>query len=287
MDKNMKSIEKIKEFKNNSNTPSVSCIIPSSRNVVEFLIKDLEIQEYDNFEIILCKGFNNPAEAKNKAAEIASGEVLVFIDDDVRIPNIHWLRNLVKPIIDNYPKDIGIIGSAFVLPTNSTKFEKWISREFDRIEFPETNRIVESDLAGANCLAIKKNLFNKINGFNVNFITSEDNFIRYVIRQLGLKSYIAPFTLLYHPRPKNYIMLLRKYIWYYHYCAKGVKKTGISTLGRKLDTWYKKIAYFLAIHVMLIIDLLYDRINHKFRLRPLYASTIYIGRLSYIWGWIK
>ncbi len=268
--------------------PLVSCIVPTSRpDLLRGLVEALEKQDYPNKEVIVEEGYRNPSAARNRGAERASGEIFAFIDDDVIIPATNWLTNLVLPLLAESADDIGLVSSGFLLPPDATKFERSIARQFDRIEFSPVEELTESDLAGANCLAIKKKLFQSIGGWDEGYVTSEDNEMRERLRQLGLKPYMAPQTLIYHPRPKTLTELTRKYVWYYFNSAMATK-SGADTLGyRRLNSVWRKAAYIAAVAFGFLADLIYWRTKRRFAFRPLYAYVILVGRLSYLWAWIR
>lgn len=100
-------------------TPLVSVVIPTL-NRYEYLkdvLKDLEVQDYQNFEVIICdqtdnipKGFYNGWNyniklieqeekalwlARNKCIQIANGEFVLLFDDDSRVES-NWISNHLK-----------------------------------------------------------------------------------------------------------------------------------------------------------------------------------------------
>jgi GT2 family glycosyltransferase len=231
------------------------------------LVEALEKQDYPNKEVILEEGNRNASTARNRGAERARGEIFVFIDDDVIIPATNWLTDLVLPLLAESADDIGLVSSSFLLSPDATRFERSIAKQFDRIEFSPVEELTESDLAGSNCLAIKKKLFQSIGGWDERYVTSEDNEMRERLRHLGLKPYMAPQTQIYHPRSKTLTELTGKCVWYYFNSAMATK-SGADTLGyRRLNSVWRKVAYIVALLFGFLADLIYWRTKRRFAFR--------------------
>ncbi|MFN7182512.1 MAG: glycosyltransferase family 2 protein, partial [Planctomycetota bacterium] len=83
--------------------PLVSIIIPSlyfdQRNEnIHNLIKDIENQTLKDIEIIFVIGDNRQGRAINTGAKIASGDILVILDDDTRLGNNKVIENLYNAL---------------------------------------------------------------------------------------------------------------------------------------------------------------------------------------------
>lgn len=106
--------------------------------------------------------------ARNTGIKNSNGDILAFIDDDVRVADV-WAKN----IVDSYNNDEVLCAGGEVKMTNINvaKKKNWVSNYFLRfispIEFPEkTGRINEPFfLIGAN-MSFKKNVFEKYGLFN-------------------------------------------------------------------------------------------------------------------------
>jgi cellulose synthase/poly-beta-1,6-N-acetylglucosamine synthase-like glycosyltransferase len=103
--------------------------------------------------------------ARNTAAEIASGEVLAFLDDDAAAA-ADWLERLVAPYSD--PR-VAAVGGA-PLPVFEEQRPRWFPREFDWVfgcayrGLPST-RARLAHLIGAN-MSVRRSALQEINGFH-------------------------------------------------------------------------------------------------------------------------
>lgn len=90
--------------------PKVSVVILSSVKLPQFLLGDLALQSFKDFEIIRAseKGI---VFAMNEALKKARGELFARIDSDVRL-HTQWLEELVKPFDD--ATIAGVTGPTYV-----------------------------------------------------------------------------------------------------------------------------------------------------------------------------
>jgi glucosyl-dolichyl phosphate glucuronosyltransferase len=103
--------------------------------------------------------------ARNTAAEIASGELLAFLDDDAAAA-ADWLEHLVDPY--NHP-GVAAVGGA-PLPVFEEQRPRWFPREFDWVfgcaysGLPST-RAQLAHLIGAN-MSVRRSALQEIGGFH-------------------------------------------------------------------------------------------------------------------------
>lgn len=170
------------------------------------------IGKYSQLQLEFClydKTYNF-SDKCNVGALQASGEIIVFFNDDVRPLNSEWLEDLIELIAIPgvgavSPKLIyedhtiqhaglvtgvrGLVGTAFhCSPENSTEY----------FCFAQSVRNV-SALSGA-CFAMRKEVFIKINGFDaVNTpIMHSDVDLSFKVREVGLRCVYTPHATLLH-----------------------------------------------------------------------------------------
>ena len=84
------------------NLTKATVIIPSLDGYrdgnVEKLLEDLKRQTLRDFELKIIKGVRPNGKARNTGAKGAKGNILIFIDDDVRLGHNKVLHNLIKPL---------------------------------------------------------------------------------------------------------------------------------------------------------------------------------------------
>lgn len=178
----------------NSNVKKVSIIIPTLNrsNVVLNTIKDLMNQRYLNYEIIVVDQTERPKKellnyinknkktikyiqikrkssphARNIGAKYASGDIILFLDDDVQIKDI----NFIKYHIDNYnDKKTGLVGGRVVTDFNKTnntfkevgKLKYFGLKEITHFDSCKKTKI---DHAAGGNFSCYKDLYQKVGGF--------------------------------------------------------------------------------------------------------------------------
>src|SRR6266702_797818 len=105
---------------------TVSVIIPSgdssrSRNL-EWLAADLQMQSLPHDEVEVVCGVSPNGRARNVGVERTSGDILVFLDDDVRLGTPDVLGSFVKYLASD--PSLGLVGSSQLLPPHSTPFRR-------------------------------------------------------------------------------------------------------------------------------------------------------------------
>lgn len=188
----------------------VSVIIPSLDGFrggnVEKIKSQLKAQTIPPFEIIVVKDVSPNGKARNDGAAKATGEFLVFIDDDVILGHDHILENLVKPfpVISN----LGMAGASLLIPVNSNWFQGISSRQLPRSIFPVQKEILDSDMVTHACMCIPAKLFREIGMENPVIASGTDPDLRHRTRQAGYRVCIVPDTWVYHPSPASFNLFL-------------------------------------------------------------------------------
>lgn len=144
--------------------------------------------------------YNGVVSARNKAINESKGEILIFVDDDVEIPDRNFLMKHVKIYDDS--DDIAAVCGREINP-NGNDFVKEINYErenpiMDIFYFPRNyfNRINAVVLSTANC-SIRKNIIQKIGGFDESFSKAsygDDS-------DLALRLHGAGYKIIYDPSP--------------------------------------------------------------------------------------
>lgn len=103
--------------------------------------------------------------ARNTAAELASGEILVFLDDDASAEP-DWLEHLLAPFED--PHTVAVGGAP--LPLYETGRPRWFPANFDWVfgcayEGMPKSLAPLSRLIGAN-MSVRRDVFDEIGGFH-------------------------------------------------------------------------------------------------------------------------
>ena len=158
--------------------------------------------------------------ANNQAVEIAKGDYLLFLNNDVK-PLDGWLNNLMDTMLSN--DDVGAVGAKLIYPDcDSSKInrEKSYSIQHTGIIFKEgdgyikpfnrnnsdeyetvSDKLDEEEIIAvtAATLLIKKEVYLEVGGFDNNYIYGyEDVDLCLKLYKAGYKNFYNPKAMLYH-----------------------------------------------------------------------------------------
>ena len=241
-----------------SKYPFVSIII-IAKEVSEYLAECIENclnLDYPKFEIIFLPdkeerlnykdvsviptGETGPAVKRNMGVKEVKGEIVAFIDDDV-FPEKSWLKNAVRNFVN---PEVAAVGGPAVTPDNDDVMQKasglvysspLVSGEYTYRYVKGTRKEVE-DFPSCN-LIVRKNIFERLGGFNTNFWPGEDTVLCLEItKKLEKKIIYEPEALVYHHRRrlfKEHLKQVASYAKHRGYFVKRFPQTS------------KKFSYFV------------------------------------------
>lgn len=225
-------------------THFISVIIPT-RTVNDYIIREnlpaFTIQTYTNFEVLvmpnnpdtfdheLMKHYKwlkiiptgkatRPAEKRDIGVKHAKGNIVAFIDDD-GYPSQNWLERAVETFNDENHKLLAAVCGPGVLPPHAQYWERvfdavlktWIGSGGYSYRFNAERRRLVDDFPSMNFL-VKKNMFQKIGGFNSDYWPGEDSKLceDIVYKEKGTIIY-NPEILVYHHRRNSLPAYLRQH----------------------------------------------------------------------------
>lgn len=229
-----------------THTPKVSIIIPFKDKLelltscVDSILKETD---YPNYEILLVsnnsedentfnyiknlqsehnhihffeynKTFNYSA-INNFAASKTEAPYLLFLNNDTKVINRGWLRNMCMHLQRD---DVGVVGCLLLYEDDTIQhagvtigvghFAGHNHRNFHKDEHGYMNRIIAehevSAVTGA-CLLTKRSLFQRVKGFNETNLGISNNDVDYClkVRQRNKKVIYTPKATLYHYESKS------------------------------------------------------------------------------------
>lgn len=150
------------------------------------LLKSIKKQKYKDYEIIVsdagskdrtkeiaikagCKITKGglPARGRNNGTRVAKGEYILFLDADVLLP-----RNFLEKVMREMKDDKVDIATVHHKPMTKNKLEKFYHKGYNL--WQKAMEKIDPHAPGS-CILIKKNLFNKLNGFDEKIKLAEDH----------------------------------------------------------------------------------------------------------------
>lgn len=194
----------LKDIAANVSVPYEVVVICNGQDqeLVDFVRSNKTIDKY-------CLNSVNVGVARswNMGAEMAEGELLCYLNDDVAIGK-DAIEQLCALFDDPQVGEVGPAGSYW--------------ENLKHHSFPEGNDCVETDVISGFCFLVRAETFRKVGGFDIGFTPAgyEEIDFSFRIRAAGLKCVIAPKVDIKH----------------YHHHGVSSQKIEISYLNSKIDT---------------------------------------------------
>ncbi|MFP4466619.1 MAG: glycosyltransferase [Candidatus Goldiibacteriota bacterium] len=249
-------VKKINDYIRESLAHMNTIDFDKSRLEVLVLPDDGEKPEGDYlFDVRIIKtGHIPPGDKRDIGIKEARGEIVAFIDDDV-FPSKTWMKRAVE--IFEADENAAAAAGPAVTPCNDSFMRKVSGYIYSSFlgggayfyrYFPAKAREVD-DYPSCN-LIVRKNVLDKIGGFNTEFWPGEDTVICLkIIRDLKMKIIYDPDVLVYHHRrefPKGHLKQVKSYAEHRGYFVKRFPKTSL------------KVSYFMpSFFVMYLLSFVY------------------------------
>lgn len=289
-------------------TVRVSVIIPLSKlDVVEATLDLLVQQTYpgESTEILVVGARSGqlagrwpitavetaplyfPGQARNLGAAAATGEYLLFIDDDCE-PAPDWIEQNVAAL---HQPGVGAVGGQ-IAGKSKAFFAQCV--DFSSFAFYQSSQPRETHVCSAS-LGVRRQVFEDVGGFNAQLRSGEDIDFCYRLMGMGYKTVYQPAVKVRHNHGRTDFMTLMRYSYFYGR-VKGlfvkVRHQRMSRRNRALAMLRRPLPYFaMIIPISLSITALIIRVNVREYPRVLlYAPFVFLAKVAYhvgIWQCLR
>jgi len=184
-------------------------IIVTSTELIEQLRRLAEPISSQVRFVAFDEPFNFSAKC-NAGAQMAGGERLIFLNDDVEAGQRDWIENVIEPLQN---QDVGAVAPKLLYPTGriqhaglvtgvrglvGTAMHQWPGDSVDYTNFAQSMRTVSA--LSAACLAMRRADFFALGGFDeVNTpIAHSDLDLCFKVREAGMRCVYTPFATMTH-----------------------------------------------------------------------------------------
>lgn len=177
------------------------------------------VRAYSNVRLI-NQANAGPAAARNRGAGAASGEFILFTDDDC-VPSPEWLGAMLRPF-----GDLEVVGAKGAYRTR----QKSIVARFVQIEYEDRylkmKRFRDIDFVDTYSAGFRRNSFLEMAGYDKAFpiACAEDAELSYRMSRRGWKMRFVPEAVVYHTHPANLVDYLKKKYKFAFWRVHAVRK---------------------------------------------------------------
>jgi cellulose synthase/poly-beta-1,6-N-acetylglucosamine synthase-like glycosyltransferase len=162
-----------------------------------------------------------PAAARNRGVREASGEIVLFTDDDCE-PFPNWLTEMLKPF-----DDPDVVGAKGVYRTRQPE----VAARFVQIEYEDRYRMMARqatiDFIDTYSAAFRRDRFIESGGYNTAFPVAccEDSELSYRMSARGWRMVFVKMAIVWHQHPATLTSYLRRKVKFAFWRVPAVKRT--------------------------------------------------------------
>jgi len=223
----------------------LSIIIPTynEENYIEFLLRSIEAQSYKDYEVIVADAQSKdrtreiaaqhgarvvdggmPATGRNRGADVAKGEILLFLDADVVLPDPWFLQGTVAEF---EKRKLGV-ATCEADPMSDKKIDKVFHEVFNYFM-----RVTAATLPHAPgfCIFARKSVHDKLRGFNEEIKLAEDHDYAHRAAKIAkfgvLKTYRIPVSVRRMDRDGRANIMVKFLLCELYMQVRGAPKTDL------------------------------------------------------------
>jgi len=168
------------------------------------------LEEDPRIRVLRDDGPFNFSRLNNRGVEIASGELILMLNNDIEPIAPDWLTEMVRQLQRD---GVGAVGAKLYFPDDTVQhvgvtlgiggvaghFEKRLPREADGY-FSRPNLVHNASAATGACLLTRRDLWDRVGGLDEQRLAVAFNDVDFCLklRALGLRIVVTPYAELYH-----------------------------------------------------------------------------------------
>lgn len=204
---------------------------------------------------VLSQSNQGPAAARNNGANAASGEILLFTDDDC-VPSSVWVEEMARPFDDE--RVSGVRGAYGTM--QSAVVARLIQVEYDD-RYRRMSRLASVDYIGGYSAGYRRSVFLAAGGFAAVFTraSSEDGDLSYRLADQGHTLLFNPRAVVYHHHPDTLRWYWRRKLKYAYWRMLAFKRTPAKAVSDSHTPQMMKLQSLTL--PLLLIGLVMDRLG--------------------------
>lgn len=155
---------------------------------------------------LLSQPNQGPAAARNHGAKAATGDILLFTDDDC-VPEPDWIERMLEPF-----RDLATAGAKGAYLTRQKELlARFVQAEYED-KYARMARHASIDFIDTYSAAFRREVFLQFGGYDTSFPTAcaEDVELSYRMRRHVLPMSFVPAARVYHTHPSTLVAYMRK-----------------------------------------------------------------------------
>lgn len=179
------------------------------------------VQEYHEKIRVISQPNQGPAVARNLGARRATGEIILFTDDDC-IPQPNWLREMSRLFAED-PEIVGVKGR--YRSEQPSLIARFVQLEYeDKFDYMLKEKYI--DFIDTYSAGFKREVFLELGGYDTEFpvACAEDVELSYRLWQKNYKMVFNPAAIVTHTHPDRWWFYLKKKFKFAYWRVIAVKK---------------------------------------------------------------